>query len=334
MELVPLKGLSLFLLFILTFFFCAFPLFLVKKFEAHLSANSKRIVDRVISFLNCFGGGVFLAACLLHLFPESVEEMEKVLSYNASANASDHHGHSHEDGEHKNFWPYLVMSLGFLLVLFVEQVTLSFKKDHDHDESRREMRSASVSVRAIATSISLSKEEAANLEISLEEKESNVGHSHLPQNGSVLGSIMLVLALSLHSIFEGMAIGFEESPGSVAHLLCAVLIHKCIIAFTLGLNLIQTSFRWTIVLLCNFIFSVMSPLGVAIAMVVTTVHDKEERYLVTPVLQALASGTFLYVTFFEILPHEINSNRDRILKQFFLNLGYAAMALLIYFFPA
>ena len=43
------------------------------------------------------------------------------------------------------------------------------------------------------------------------------------------------------------------------------------------------------------------------------------------VLQGLAGGTFLYITFFEVLPHELNVPSKRFWKVFFVIIGYAAL---------
>ena len=45
--------------------------------------------------------------------------------------------------------------------------------------------------------------------------------------------------------------------------------------------------------------------------------------IATSVLQGLACGTFLYVTFFEVLPHELQMPDGRMLKLFFTILGFS-----------
>ncbi|CAF90179.1 unnamed protein product [Tetraodon nigroviridis] len=47
-------------------------------------------------------------------------------------------------------------------------------------------------------------------------------------------------------------------------------------------------------------------------------------------LQGLAAGTFLFVTFFEILCRELEDKQDRLLKVLFLVLGYSTLALLVF----
>ena len=66
------------------------------------------------------------------------------------------------------------------------------------------------------------------------------GHSHvssLIENESSLRSIILFLALSVHSIFEGMALGLQETPSKALNLFIAIVLHECLVAFAMGISL-------------------------------------------------------------------------------------------------
>ena len=87
-------------------------------------------------------------------------------------------------------------------------------------------------------------------------------------------------------------------------MLIAIMLHKGLVAFSLGLELASSiahhhRYRPAVLL---FIFSIISPIGIGIGMAITSGHvDELAQTLASGVLQALATGTFLYVTFFEIL---------------------------------
>lgn len=51
------------------------------------------------------------------------------------------------------------------------------------------------------------------------------------------------------------------------------------------------------------------------------------------VLQAIACGTFLYITTFEVIPHELHNGKYRILKLFFIYAGFVIVAAFILIFP-
>lgn len=70
--------------------------------------------QRIMSLLNCFAGGVFLGTCLLDLFPEVQDNIDKVIT-KLKINSSF------------PFAEFLVV-LGLFIVLIVEQISLDCKE--------------------------------------------------------------------------------------------------------------------------------------------------------------------------------------------------------------
>ena len=54
---------------------------------------------------------------------------------------------------------------------------------------------------------------------------------------------VLIFALLVHSIFEGLAIGIESSSTTFLQLAGAILIHKCVVAFALGTRLLDAGLQ-------------------------------------------------------------------------------------------
>ncbi|XP_005174889.1 uncharacterized protein LOC101893290 [Musca domestica] len=136
------------------------------------------------------------------------------------------------------------------------------------------------------------------------------GHSHLPiQSGngdenvvsSSLRGLGIVLALSLHEVFEGLAIGLEDSTSSVWFLFAAVSAHKLVLAFCVGVELIVARTRPILAAVYTITFAIVSPIGVAIGLAVSHDSSSSEDSIPSAVLQGIACGTLLYVVFFEIL---------------------------------
>lgn len=96
--------------------------------------------------------------------------------------------------------------------------------------------------------------------------QDNIDHSvHQDKSShSRLRAILLVLALSIHSVFEGLAIGLQNDADNVLSIFAAVLIHKTILAFSLGLNLVQSTLGMPAILRSNIMFAVTSPIGISI----------------------------------------------------------------------
>jgi len=227
------------------------------------------------------------------------------------------------------------------------------------------------------------------------ESEPNAVANH--QQNATIRVLALILALTIHSIFEGIAIGvqtttesvlqvgtqlsfnliyrfpnsyknialqlfaiagvfiinpFSRNAGDESDFLvlftnpCQVLtmftvyfqitgaltIHKIVIAFSLGLTLSQSPLGMLKSILCGLIFAAASPLGVGIGLVVTTLESLDGS-LVVGVLQGLAAGSFLYVTFLEVLPHEFRSGHLHLPKLGSFILGFSVICLALLLFP-
>lgn len=143
----------------------------------------------------------------------------------------------------------------------------------------------------------------------------------------VFRCLMIVIALSFHSIFDGLAIGLQNSVLHVYQLLLAISVHKLLIAFVVGLDVYSETLSLKRVLLYMIPFSVMSPIGVLIA----CFTKMNVSPLISGVLSAIATGSVLYITFFEILLRERSSSKLPGILQFFAVLsGFSLMALVQY----
>lgn len=80
------------------------------------------------------------------------------------------------------------------------------------------------------------------------------------------------------------------------------MVHKLIVAFSVGLQLARThahALGW--VCFSILIFAAMTPIGTLVGALVQTVSlDALFRDWLILVMQGVAVGTFLYVTFFEV----------------------------------
>ena len=154
-------------------------------------------------------------------------------------------------------------------------------------------------------------------------------HHHMePQQLASLRSFLLLLALSLHTVFEGLAIGLQPSNQAVWNLFIAIVVHKTIIAFSMGIQFAENLKTYTNAVIFIVLFAFMSPLGIAIGTGVFALQGPGDVSLVVSVvLQGIAAGTFLYVTFFEVLNKEVGQDHS-LLKVLFILLGFGAMVLL------
>ncbi|KAK5614000.1 hypothetical protein CRENBAI_013233 [Crenichthys baileyi] len=132
----------------------------------------------------------------------------------------------------------------------------------------------------------------------------------------------LVLALSAHSVFEGLALGLQEDGSKLGSLFWgAVRTGPC----RPGRHVARRAIMKGPAKLA--LKSPKDPTGAGWGGHRSTQRWQAPGGLV--LLQGLAAGTFLFVTFFEILSQELEDKQDRLLKVLFLILGYAALAILM-----
>lgn len=111
----------------------------------------------------------------------------------------------------------------------------------------------------------------------------------------------------------------------VLEICIAILVHKSIIVFSLAVKLVQSAVHPLWVAAYIGVFAMMSPIGIAIGISVMEAQLAAGT-LIQAILEGLAAGTFVYITFLEILPHELNSPGKQLLKVIFILLGFSIMA--------
>ena len=147
----------------------------------------------------------------------------------------------------------------------------------------------------------------------------------LPEDStkSRIRGIVLLVALSLHMIFDGLALGLLDEDDKVWELLLALSVHKILMFLSIGLEvfeLLKSFFKSVIVIL---FLALVSPVGIILGIVLTSSGDKLSEDAASAVLQGIATGTFIYVTFFEILLREFNEDSHDLLKVLGTVMGFS-----------
>lgn len=148
-------------------------------------------------------------------------------------------------------------------------------------------------------------------------------------SSSPLRLLSLVFALSAHSVFEGLALGLQEEGEKVASLFVGVAVHETLVAVALGISMARSSMSLRDAAKLAVTVSAMIPLGISIGLGIESAQGVPSS-VASVLLQGLAGGTFLFVTFFEILAKELEGKNDRLLKVLFLVLGYAVLAGMVF----
>ncbi|XP_003457618.1 zinc transporter ZIP3 [Oreochromis niloticus] len=258
----------------------------------------------LLSLISCFAGGVFFATCLLDLLPDYLQSINEAFS---------------SAGIKLQFpLPEFIVAMGFFLVLVLEQIILAFK---DQTSPSPEERRSLLVDSSIQSNDHRRRQDSADSD----------GHFHVDFGSqSALRAFILVFSLSLHSVFEGLAVGLLEKGQEVLEICLALMIHKSIISFSLTVKLSQARLRRSVVVGCLLLFAVMSPLGVGLGIGLSETKTSPGHQLARCTLEGLAAGTFIYITFMEILPHELAAGRNRIAKVAVLLVGFAVVTAVLF----
>ncbi|KAH8339858.1 hypothetical protein KR067_000808 [Drosophila pandora] len=122
-----------------------------------------------------------------------------------------------------------------------------------------------------------------------------------PEEPNWLRGLGIIVALSLHELFGGMAIGLEMTVSTVWFMTGAISVHKLVLAFCIGMEIMMAHTRWILAVVYLLVFSIVTPIGVGIGIAVSESSAANQPSTVSGILQGLACGTLIYVVFFEIV---------------------------------
>lgn len=304
------KGISMLVLFTASMICGLIPLVLSKKFHwiSADEAGSLKSTNRVVMTLLSFGGGVLLSTTFLHLMPEVDENVHYLQDTGRLKELSF------------SLTPFLTCC-GFFIMYLVEELVHVYIHHRERNNGnqklvrnlslRRSVPSPTGNGEKSVTNSTADLIEPESLkrhkdpEVNIRHDHSHHHHSHAPvvdgdDVTSALRGLLIVLALSIHELFEGLAVGLESSTSHVWYMLGAVSAHKLVIAFCIGVELIATGTKTWLAVVYITTFAVVSPLGIGIGLVLVGGEGATAAGVYSVVLQGLASGTLLYVIFFEI----------------------------------
>lgn len=270
-----------------------------------LKTKNQWILKKFIGSVLCFGGGVLLSTVFIHLLSEVRQSLEDAVS----------HGEFSED----THFPFaeLLICAGFLLIHLIEAIVHKcFGDSHSPFPQPEESLvtssgDAGVKIPRVGLvnrgfdSDDLPSKHNAQLQTEFISTSSGKTKSKGKENGIIVSvrSFLVVLALSVHSIFEGMAIGLEETKSGVWSLFLAIAIHSTAIVFCIGTEMLSSGLKKIQILIYLTVLSLVTPFGVLLGIIVTVYLGDGGRghLLAVGILQGLAGGTLLYITFFEVL---------------------------------
>lgn len=342
MNITGIKVIFSGIFFLSTFLCSTIPICLFSWIKTRNKINSTRSqislfsLNTFISFVTCFGGGIFLGACLLDLLPEVI--------YHINMTIKTEFGY---DNQALKRYPIaeLLIGCGIFLVLFIEQSILSCQSKSIHSNIQMNKKPTIILANEEEeTSLTNDQDPLMNKNTTNEYRFDISEHKEdliINKNRVLITrNFILIISLTIHSLFEGIALGTTKEYKSFLELFFAIIIHKSIIAFSVGLKLMNLTTKNLIYFAC-FIFSIATPIGILfVVSVQELLPQNHTAKIIHEILRAFACGTFFYITFFDVLPHELNittnhrhigsnhSNRYRLLKVICILIGFSFIGVL------
>ena len=313
---LKIKIISIPSLFLLCFLFGIFP-YIIKKC---------RMNNSFLSYANTFSGGLFFGIGIFHLLSEGVEKLSKYSDLPI---------------------PYFLASLGYSFILFIQKVIFGYlvpnaenclKKDekqqmsleynfetHNFEEEDENEENENIDGKNNQNDIKLNlliqKEDNNQIDVNCSTNTTRTTTADsielkILQKKKLSGFIML-LALSIHGLFECLALGIQNNSKNTLFLFIALMIHKWAEAFSLGIFFVQAKLAKKNYYLLIIFFAIIGPIGVLLGIILS----KTANEFIEGVFLCISTGTFLYVACSEVIVEEFSTPDKRYLKFFLYLMG-------------
>ncbi|XP_009607802.1 zinc transporter 2 isoform X1 [Nicotiana tomentosiformis] len=204
-----------------------------------------------------FAGGVFLGTSLMHFLSDSAATFAALT-------------------EKEYPFSFMLASAGYLLTMFSDCIIMFVTKGHESSEAKVEVEGG----------MSANNTEKGHGETNPFLKTTSFGDT-----------ILLILALCFHSIFEGIAVGVSATKGEAWRNLWTISLHKIFAAVAMGIALLRMIPKRPFLLTCaySFAFAISSPIGVGIGIAIDATSEGKTADWTYAISMGIACGVFIYV---------------------------------------
>jgi zinc transporter 1/2/3 len=124
--------------------------------------------------------------------------------------------------------------------------------------------------------------------------------AHKKSMQTTYAAYVLIIALGLHSIIAGLALGVQSSKRDTLLLFIAIMAHQWAESISLGVTMTKSTLENKHQVILMFVFSLSVPLGIGIGWIAESkMPDSATGYLL-----AISAGTFLYIGASELVVEE------------------------------
>lgn len=144
----------------------------------------------------------------------------------------------------------------------------------------------------------------------------NNKNEHVFNPTSSITPYILLIALSVHGIFEGIALGVMNTLKECSILFSAIILHKWAAAFALGISFYKSGTETELFIKMILLFTSFGPLGVIIGMIFSDAGN-----LIKGIMLSISGGTFIYVSASEVIVEEFSLSKKTKIKFLWFLIG-------------
>ncbi|KAJ4770727.1 zinc transporter [Rhynchospora pubera] len=205
-----------------------------------------------------FAGGIFLGTSLMHFLADSTSTFSDLTT--------------------KTYpFSFMLASAGYLLTMLSDCIIILVTKRIKRENSNK------VDVEGA--------EGPSKLDEDLE------AHPVFLRTTNFEDTILLILALCFHSVFEGIAIGVSATKADAWRNLWTIGLHKIFAAISMGIALLRMLPERPFLLTATYslAFAISSPIGVGIGIAIDATTQGHVADWIYAISMGIATGVFIYV---------------------------------------
>ncbi|RDX66179.1 Zinc transporter 11, partial [Mucuna pruriens] len=261
-----------------------------------------------------FAGGVFLGTAMMHFLSDANETFQTLTT------------------EEYPF-AFMLACVGYLMTLLADSVISSIlaklARHQPADVEAQGPDTGKISGNGVTS-------QSQNQGHSIASTDHHLASPALASVHSLGDTILLIVALCAHSVFEGLAIGVAETKADAWKALWTICLHKIFAAIAMGIALLRMIPNRPL-LSCAayaFAFAISSPIGVAIGIILDATTQGHVADWIFAISMGLACGVFVYVSINHLLakgyvPHKPTKVDSAYFKFLAVLLGVGVIAVVM-----
>lgn len=281
-----LKFISMLVIFVTSVVGISSPVLLARYFQG------KPAYDKAVLVIKCFAAGVILSTSLVHVLPDA---------YDALSDCAVASRHPWRD------FPFagLVTLCGALLALLVDITASSHVEQGHHHQAPYKPIGTHEEKKLAELGVAESGDVGASCGVDQAEE--------LLKLKQRLVSQVLEIGIIFHSVIIGVTMGMSQNQCTIKPLVAALAFHQIFEGMGLGGCIAQAGFNLGTTAYMCFMFSVTTPVGIILGMIVFSVTGYDDSSANALIMEglfgSLSSGILIYMALVDLISADFFHNK-------------------------